>query len=180
MIKTNEEKNKNYQIMLFYKKIGLSIEYNEDNNTFQFHQLPVCDDIAQLYAYAYLCINDVIFFFGGFGDKAASKSVHKYSIREKKWMTFQNTLPNPLFNCIAILSEEDNYIHIIGGKNNNCAILLTHMKTKVSLWDHSLLSKNEIKYIIQNWIRISEINFGWIDDFDKIIIKYSRWNKEHN
>ncbi|ETO00629.1 hypothetical protein RFI_36811, partial [Reticulomyxa filosa] len=65
MMKTYEEKNKNYQILLFYKKIGLSIEYDEDNNTFQFHQLPVCDDIAQFHAYAYLCINDVIFFFGG-------------------------------------------------------------------------------------------------------------------
>ncbi|ETO01079.1 hypothetical protein RFI_36361, partial [Reticulomyxa filosa] len=58
----NRQKNKqNYQMLLFKQKTGLSIEYDEDNNTFQFHQLPVCDDIATFNHYAYVCINDVIF-----------------------------------------------------------------------------------------------------------------------
>ncbi|ETO07590.1 hypothetical protein RFI_29801, partial [Reticulomyxa filosa] len=125
-MKINEEKNKqNYQMLLFKDNTGLSIEYDENNNTFQFHQLPVCDDIAPFYTYAYVCINYIILFFGGYGYKndsyVYSKSVHKYSIRENKWMTFKNTLPNPLGGCVAILSEDNNYLHIIGGNNKNNA-----------------------------------------------------------
>ncbi|ETO32870.1 hypothetical protein RFI_04246 [Reticulomyxa filosa] len=137
MIKMNEEKNKhNYQMLLFCKKTGFSIEYDEDDNTFQFHQLPVCNDIASFYRYAYVRINDIILFFGGIGNYI-SKSVHKYSIEENKWMTFQSTLPSPLFNCIAVLNEEDNHIHIIGGKDDKRTVLSTHLKTKVREWDPS-------------------------------------------
>ncbi|ETO35155.1 hypothetical protein RFI_01919 [Reticulomyxa filosa] len=144
IMKTNEEKNKqSYQMLLFCVKTGLSIEYDEDRNTFKFHQLLVCKDIASFKHYAYVCINDVIFFFGGWNDSYANavilKLVHKYSIRENKWMTFRDTLPNPLYNCVAILSEEDSRIHIIGGSANKKTIVSTHMKTKVFLWDISLL-----------------------------------------
>ncbi|ETN99007.1 hypothetical protein RFI_38481, partial [Reticulomyxa filosa] len=122
---------------------GLSIEYDEYNNTFQFHQLSVYDNIASFYQYAYVCINDIILFFGGYGWNGKkwtiSKLVYKYSIRENKWMAFQNTLPNSLYKCVAILSEEDNDIHIIGGQNDKNAFLSTHMKTKVNVWDSSQL-----------------------------------------
>ncbi|ETN97438.1 hypothetical protein RFI_40091, partial [Reticulomyxa filosa] len=41
MMKANEEKNRqNYQMLLFCFNTGLSIEYYEDNNTFQFQKLP--------------------------------------------------------------------------------------------------------------------------------------------
>ncbi|ETO01317.1 hypothetical protein RFI_36124 [Reticulomyxa filosa] len=170
MTKTNKQ---NYQMLLFCRKTGLSIEYDEDNNTFQFYQLSVCNDIAPFKYYAYVRINDIILFFGGCNYPNVSKLVYKYSIRENKWVTFRNTLTNPLFNCVAILSEEYDYIHIIGGKDDKETIVSTHMKTKVCLWDPSQLSKHEIKYIVQYWIRILKIKFGWIDDFDKIIIKYS-------
>ncbi|ETN98491.1 hypothetical protein RFI_39004, partial [Reticulomyxa filosa] len=105
-----------------------------------------------------------------------------YSIRENKWMTFENTLPSPLYDCVAIWSEEDNSIHFIGGGNSiriigggkdNDIEVSTHMKTKVRLWDSSQLSKKETKFIIQYWIQTSKIKLGWIDDFDKIILKYS-------
>ncbi|ETN99899.1 hypothetical protein RFI_37568, partial [Reticulomyxa filosa] len=133
----------NYQMLLFKDNTGLSIEYDEDNNTLQFHQLHVCHDIAPFYAYACVCINNIILFFGGYGYKndryIYSKSVHKYSIRENKWMTFKNTLPNPLRSCIAILSEDNNYIHIIGGNNNKNAAISIHMKTKVRELDPSQL-----------------------------------------
>ncbi|ETO15289.1 hypothetical protein RFI_22075, partial [Reticulomyxa filosa] len=105
------------------------------NNTFQFHQLPVCDDMKPFHFYAYVCINDIILFFGGYDYYVVSKSVHKYSIRENKWMTFQDIFPSPLRSCVAILSEEDNHIHIIGGENEKNKILSTHMKTKVRVWD---------------------------------------------
>ncbi|ETN99073.1 hypothetical protein RFI_38414, partial [Reticulomyxa filosa] len=140
------------------------------NNTFQFQRLPVCHDIKSFYFYAYVCINDIILFFGGSNGDGVLKSVHKYSIRENKWMKFKNTLPSPLRNCVAILNEENNDIHIIGGVNNKAIHVSTHMKTKVSVWDPSQL---ELKFIIQYWIQNSKIKLGWIDDFDKIIMKYS-------
>ncbi|ETO35242.1 hypothetical protein RFI_01820 [Reticulomyxa filosa] len=156
IVKTNEEKNKHiYQMLLFCFETGLSIEYDEDNNTFQFNELPVCNDIESFFRYAYVCVNDKIFFFGGIGNFVYSKSVHVYSIRESKWITFQNTLPSPLFGCVAIFSEEDNDIHIIGGRD-----------------DKETTSKNEIKLIVQYWTRTLQIKFGWISYFDKIIMKY--------
>ncbi|ETO11774.1 hypothetical protein RFI_25602, partial [Reticulomyxa filosa] len=119
---------------------GLSIEYDEDNNTFRFHQLPVCDDIAPFYQYAYVCINDIILFFSGWNiNNAVSKSVYKYSIRENKWTTFENTLLSPLKDYVAILSEEDNHIHIIAGLEDENKAVSTHMKTKVRVWDPSQL-----------------------------------------
>ncbi|ETO17188.1 hypothetical protein RFI_20144 [Reticulomyxa filosa] len=161
MMKTNKQ---NYQMSLFCRNTGLSIEYDEDNNNFQFRKLLICDDIVPFNCYAYVCINNTILFFGGWNRRfdantVISKSVHKYSIQENKWTTLQDTLSNPLRHCVAILNEEGNYIHIIGGEDNK-------MET----------SNKEIKFIIEYWIRASEIKLGWIDDFDKIIIKYSRMN----
>ncbi|ETO36260.1 hypothetical protein RFI_00802 [Reticulomyxa filosa] len=138
MMKTNKKNKQNYQMLLFCKETGLSIEYDEDNNTFQFYQLYVCHDIAPLFRYAYVYINNIILFFGGYGN-GVSKSVHMYLIQENKWMIFKNTLPSPLRNCVAIFNEEDNNIHIIGGINDKDIKVSTHMKTKVCLWDPSQL-----------------------------------------
>ncbi|ETO05497.1 WD repeat-containing protein, partial [Reticulomyxa filosa] len=173
----NGQKNKNKnEMLLFCQKTGLSIEYDEDNNTFQFHKLTVCDNIALFFKYAYVCINDVILFFGGDcwkgGEYIVSKLVHKYSIQENEWTTFENTLPSPLCHCVAILSEDNNHIHIIGGKNDKDNTVLTHMKTKVCVWDASQLSTSEMKFITQYWIRILKIKLGWINDFNKIVINY--------
>ncbi|ETO22078.1 hypothetical protein RFI_15124 [Reticulomyxa filosa] len=131
-------------------------------------------DIAPLFRYGYIYVNDAILFFGGLNNFNVSRSLHKYSIRENKWTTLKNILPSPLYNCVAVLSEEDNDIHIIGGQYNKKDIASTHIKTKVRIWDISQLSKNEIKFIIQNWVRSLQIKFGWINDFDQIIFKYSR------
>ncbi|ETO04855.1 hypothetical protein RFI_32541 [Reticulomyxa filosa] len=142
MMKTNQKNKQNYQMLLFKYNTGLSIEYDEDNNTFQFRKLPVCKDIALLYECAYVCTNDVILFFGGHDLKnhIYSRSVHKYSIGENKWTTFQNTLPRGLKECAAILSEDKTYVHIIGGCNGG-DVVSTHMKKEVSQW----LSKKEMK-----------------------------------
>ncbi|ETO01472.1 hypothetical protein RFI_35969 [Reticulomyxa filosa] len=86
MMKTNKQI---YQMLLFHQNTGLSIEYDENNNIFQFHQLYVCDDIASLNSYAYV-------FFGGVG-KRVSKSVYQYSIQDNTWITFKHTLPIPLY-----------------------------------------------------------------------------------
>ncbi|ETO33840.1 hypothetical protein RFI_03262 [Reticulomyxa filosa] len=140
MIKTKEEKNKqNYKMLLFCFKTGLSIEYDEDNNTIQFHNLHVCDDIAPLSRYAYVYVNDIILFFGGANYPNISKSLHKYLIRENKWTTLQNYLPIPLYDCVAILSEEDNHVYIIGGRDDTNMEVSTHTKTKLRVCDPSLL-----------------------------------------
>ncbi|ETO05822.1 hypothetical protein RFI_31573 [Reticulomyxa filosa] len=163
MMKTNKKNKQNYQMLLFCKETGLSIEYDEDNNTFQFQELLVCHDIAPFYSYAYVRINDIILFFGGLDFFAVSKAVHI-----------------PLRNCVAILTEENNDVHIIGGVKDKDIKISTHMKTKVRIWDPSqlviicLFSKNEIKFIIQYWIRTLQIRFGWIYDFNQLIMKYSK------
>ncbi|ETO29728.1 hypothetical protein RFI_07395 [Reticulomyxa filosa] len=69
MTKTNK---KIHEMLLFCEKKGLSIECDEDNNTFQFRQLPLCNNTAPFKYYAYVCINDLILFFGGY--------VYKYLI----------------------------------------------------------------------------------------------------
>ncbi|ETO32429.1 hypothetical protein RFI_04690 [Reticulomyxa filosa] len=178
MVKTNEEKNtkRNYEMLLFCENAGLLIEYNEDDNIFQFHRLPVRGNIVAFNNYAYVCINDIILFFGGSHyrfDCVISNLVHKYSIK-KKWMTFRNTLPSPLFHSVAILSEDNTNIHTIGGSDYNNIALSTNIKTKVRIWDTSQLSKNEIKFIIQHWTRNLMIKLVWIDDLDQIIFEYSK------
>ncbi|ETO09620.1 caspase-8 [Reticulomyxa filosa] len=142
-LKISKQK-KNNEMLLFCFEVGLSIEYDEDNNTFQFQQLRVCDDIASFLGYAYVCVNDVILFFGGWNGKREAnlivpKSVHKYSIRENKWMTFKNSLSSPLSSSVAILSEDNMHVHIIGGWNREA--VSTHIKTKVSEW----LNEEEIE-----------------------------------
>ncbi|ETO27393.1 hypothetical protein RFI_09741 [Reticulomyxa filosa] len=172
MMKRNKKK---YEMILFCENAGLSIEYDEDNNTFQFYKLLVCYNIAPFNEYAYIRVNDIILFFGGWNTgKPISKSVYKYVIQENKWTIFQNILPNPLKSCVAILSEDNIHIHMIGGRNDENIIVQTHTKTKVRVWDISHLSKNEIKFWNQYWIRILKIRLGWIDDFDQIIFKYSK------
>ncbi|ETN98494.1 hypothetical protein RFI_39002, partial [Reticulomyxa filosa] len=131
-----ENKNKIHEMLLFCFEIGLLIEYDEDNNTFEFHDITVCCDIP--FHYAYVCINDIILFFGGRDHANVLKLVHKYSIRENKWIKFQNVLPSPLLHCAAIFSEESNDIHIIGGQNSK-DILSTHIKIKALECDISLL-----------------------------------------
>ncbi|ETN98666.1 hypothetical protein RFI_38826, partial [Reticulomyxa filosa] len=142
MMKINQKYKQNYQMLLFCNKTRLLIEYNENNNTFQFQKLPVCHDMKPLFKCAYVYINNVILFFGGWNiNNVVSKSVHKYSIQEKKWMTFQKPLPSPLRDCVAILSEDNTYVHIIGGVNDGYKSMSTHMKTEVREW----LSEEEMK-----------------------------------
>ncbi|ETO32161.1 hypothetical protein RFI_04958, partial [Reticulomyxa filosa] len=134
----NEIKKKNNEMLLFYQNTGLSIEYDEKNDVFQFHKIAVCDDIASFYKYAYVYTNDAILFFGGYGwngrKYTVSKAVHKYLIQENKWITFELTLPIPLRDCFGILNQETSQIHIIGGCNDKIVPVSTHMKTKVSAW----------------------------------------------
>ncbi|ETO04600.1 hypothetical protein RFI_32796, partial [Reticulomyxa filosa] len=152
MVKTNQKNKQNCEMLLFCKKTGLSIEYDEDKNKFQFHKLLVSKDIELFFAYAYVCINDVILFFGGqngkFGpNKMVSKSVHKYFIRENKWMMCESTLPSLLYSSVGILSEDNTYIHIVGGFNEHGFFSPRHIKTHLSEWlnEGEMRKKGQLK-----------------------------------
>ncbi|ETO01809.1 hypothetical protein RFI_35630 [Reticulomyxa filosa] len=180
MTKTKQGKNenKNCRMILFCEKTGLSIDYDEDDNTFQFCKLPVCDDIAPFFRYAYVFVNDTILFFGGwngkFGDKKImSKAVHKYSLRKNKWKTFQNTLPSPLFDCAVILNEDNTHVHIIGGRNENKVFVSTHMNAIASEW----LSEEEMKGSVQLRAEEEEVEMCF---FLFCFEKYKKWMKWWN
>ncbi|ETO34228.1 hypothetical protein RFI_02867, partial [Reticulomyxa filosa] len=104
-----------YKMLLFCNNTGLSIEYDGE---FKFYELTVIDDIKLLNGYSYLIVNDTILLFGGANYSRISKLVHKYSIRENKWITFKNILTINLSFCIATFIEKNNEIHIIGSKKN--------------------------------------------------------------
>ncbi|ETO34860.1 hypothetical protein RFI_02230 [Reticulomyxa filosa] len=143
----NKQKN---EMMLFCENTGLLIEYKEEINTFEFHKLNVCSTMRSLYDYAYLCINNIILFFGGSESSAhVSNAIHKYSIKEKKWMKFEHALPIPLCGCVGILSDDYTYIHILGGHDDNVQTT-THIKTNVNIW------MNEESKIEKQWIAEEE------------------------
>ncbi|ETN98787.1 hypothetical protein RFI_38700, partial [Reticulomyxa filosa] len=128
MMKGNK-KNKNIKMLLFHKKAGLSIRYDETNNNFRYYAKEVCEDIAPFWNYGYVRINDIILFFGG-SSKTVSNSMYKYSIRENKWMISQDVLPVPLDGCIAMLSKDSKYVHIIGVPSANWDSATTYLKAK--------------------------------------------------
>ncbi|ETO05006.1 hypothetical protein RFI_32390 [Reticulomyxa filosa] len=127
-------KSKNEQI-LFYKKTGLLINYDETNSTFKFQKMRVCTSIKDSFSYGFIHIDDFIFFFGGRRDfeHGGSNEIHKYSVTENKWIKLEYTLPIELADCNTILSEDNKYVHIIGGTSEG-RVLATHMKTRIEEW----------------------------------------------
>ncbi|ETO07821.1 hypothetical protein RFI_29569, partial [Reticulomyxa filosa] len=125
-----KSKNKeNNRMLLFSRDIGLSIQYNENNNLFQFDKMRICNTLRPLYRCAYTIIdNNCILFFGGNSQYGPSDNMHKYIITENKWMKYQQILPSLSRDCIAVLNGDKTSVHIIGLFNNNIKEL-THLKT---------------------------------------------------
>ncbi|ETO32388.1 G-protein beta WD-40 repeats containing protein, partial [Reticulomyxa filosa] len=122
-----------YEMMLFCKNTGLTIEYNEDHNLFQFYCVWVCTTIRPFYSYGFVCVDDTIWFFGGSNeDKTISKVIYKYSMLSGEWMKFEQTLPVQLDGRAVALSKNE-YIHFIGGYNRGEAVS-THTKTRIEKW----------------------------------------------
>ncbi|ETO07029.1 G-protein beta WD-40 repeats containing protein [Reticulomyxa filosa] len=128
------KKNVN-EMILFCQTGGLSIAYDEHTNMFQFDQLRVCTNMRPFRSYGYACVDDVVLFFGGseMSEINASKEIYKYSIIEKQWTKFEQTLPNELTHCTAIVDDNHTCIHIIGGFDGRQQVP-THMKTNVREW----------------------------------------------
>ncbi|ETO29095.1 hypothetical protein RFI_08032, partial [Reticulomyxa filosa] len=130
------------------KNSGLSIEYNESVNTFQFRQLQIFPALASSIKYAYVCIENAILFFGGYdiGRVACSKKIYMYSIKEDKWKKLDYTLPCPLFDCVALLTEHDKFVHIIGRGNRHQPM---HKKINLKKWMKEEMKRENALAIIE-------------------------------
>ncbi|ETO33143.1 hypothetical protein RFI_03966, partial [Reticulomyxa filosa] len=127
----NKKRNK---MILFCDKTKLSIEYDENNNTFHFTKLWIYTTMISFKFYAHVYIDDILLFFCGLEDNAKLKNtVYKYSMNKNQWMKFDNALPIALNRFVGILSEDSKYIHILGG-NDGKSTLVMHIKTKVEEW----------------------------------------------
>ncbi|ETO31447.1 kelch domain-containing protein [Reticulomyxa filosa] len=93
--------------------------------------------------YGFVYVNDSILFFGGYdGIKNASREVYRYSIVEDQWVKFESILPMPLNCCIATLSGDNKFVHVIGGYNEH-ETLSTHMKTILQKWTSEIEIEKE-------------------------------------
>ncbi|ETO08027.1 G-protein beta WD-40 repeats containing protein [Reticulomyxa filosa] len=124
-----------HEMILFCEKTGLSIDYDEKTNRFQFYTLYISTTMKEFKNYAYICTDDAILFFGGSnGDyDSASKNIHKFSLIEKEWIKFEQTLPFPLSDAVAIRAEDNSYIHILG-MDSGTGKAITHVRTNKEEW----------------------------------------------
>ncbi|ETO31965.1 WD-40 repeat protein [Reticulomyxa filosa] len=53
------------------------------------------------------------------------------------------------------------------------ALVRSFRKKLLSFGDYCIHSEEEIQTIIQYWIRVSKIKLGWIQDFDRFVVKYA-------
>ncbi|ETO12802.1 hypothetical protein RFI_24575 [Reticulomyxa filosa] len=139
--------NKN-EMILFYKKTGLIIDYNENNNLFQFYKISVCD-------------KEII-----------SDNIYKYSIAENKWMKLDHILPKPLFDCTAILNNDNTCVHIIGGKDDNNNIVTMH--TKMGLRNEEIKQEDKPKISIETL----DLKKHWSEDWIKSNVEGAKIVKE--
>ncbi|ETO19341.1 hypothetical protein RFI_17889 [Reticulomyxa filosa] len=72
--KREKNKEKKYEMLI--------INHDEDNNTFQFYQLPVCDDIVPFNNYAYVSMTLSCYLVDGMIDRLFQNQ-YKYSIQGK-------------------------------------------------------------------------------------------------
>jgi len=145
----NKNKNNNNDMVLITKdNDGLYIRFDEWNGTFHFQtfSLPIC--LQTLHSYSYVCVNHVIYLFGGWD----SKKVYAYKVREKKWMECTHTLPYTLYGSVAVLNKDNTCVHIIGGFHGETKKL----EEKQIKWSSSLLRKTEWKLVHENEIEIEK------------------------
>ncbi|ETO09168.1 hypothetical protein RFI_28215, partial [Reticulomyxa filosa] len=136
-------------MILFSEKTGLLIAYDEYKNAFQCRRLQVCETIGEFNFYAYVYIDGAILFFGGWNgylgaEMVVSKALHMYSIRQDKWIQFEQTLPVPLYGCAGILNDDRTWVHILGGFEGNKTVS-THLKTNANEWVNAFIKKVDIE-----------------------------------
>ncbi|ETO17400.1 hypothetical protein RFI_19922 [Reticulomyxa filosa] len=130
---TSNIKNKNItELLLFCENVGLSIDYDEDNNTLHFGNVPVCTTIAYYSSYSYVHAHDTIFFFGGqhWKKRWRTNAVHKYSIKDQQWTKLKFSFPGPCGHSFAILNDDHTFVHILGGVNRKHEAMSVHFRIK--------------------------------------------------
>ncbi|ETO18446.1 hypothetical protein RFI_18819, partial [Reticulomyxa filosa] len=148
--------NKNNIMLLFCFMTGLSIEYDEDNNSFQFHKVRVCTSIRSFYRYPFVCVDNFILFFGGVNRSGdTSILLHKYSIIRNKWMKHEQPLSISRGNYIALLSEDKSFVYMLGMPIDHDGVS-TLKKTEVKKW----VVKGEEQWIFEDKhiVDIEDIN----------------------
>ncbi|ETO05920.1 WD-40 repeat protein [Reticulomyxa filosa] len=172
VIKASKDNLKN-EMLLFCGKTGLSIKYDEKDNTLEYHKLRVCSTIRLFCHYGYVCMNDIVLFFGGWGtNDCVSNVIYKYYINEKKWIKCKHTLPMPLYNCAAILNEDGMYVHVIGGNNEEDSVF-THMKTNAKIWmkDEEIEERWDLEEEEKKQIEEIKKEIGRDFDFNKLKVE---------
>ncbi|ETO01746.1 hypothetical protein RFI_35693, partial [Reticulomyxa filosa] len=161
-------------MLLFCWKLGLSIEYDEINNTFQYQELHVSKNIGTLCAYVYTYINDLILFFGGkYGGFA--NEIYQYSIIDNQWSKFKKRLPLTLKNCVGILNDDNKFIHVVGiYKDTDTYIghLLNQAIPKHIKISTSELLENKKQWIMEKELLQIEQLYHEFEDMDKIDISF--------
>ncbi|ETO15292.1 WD-40 repeat-containing protein [Reticulomyxa filosa] len=187
------------KMMFFCNKQGLSIEYNEKNNTFHYQILSICDNIDLIeYTHIY-----------------KTNKIYKYSIIDNQWEMSRH---GALRNLTSVLSKDNKFIYHFGIYNStwdpqnkdtfgyikiNTNELLEDKENwimknpkKRIIEDKEVVQtaemyneledmkgrdiniskfkkKKEIEMIIKHWLNLLLINkIGWIEDFNIIILRY--------
>ncbi|ETO03187.1 hypothetical protein RFI_34223, partial [Reticulomyxa filosa] len=142
----NNEKVINHFI-LFCKNTGLLIKYDEQNKIFNYEKLPICPALSDVTSYSFVHLYDFIFLFGGKNTirQERIKKIYKYSMKEKTWNECKLTLPMEISASLAILSDDNTNVHVIGGRN----IKDEKEKMHVSVNVDQLFEKAELLKMIQ-------------------------------
>ncbi|ETO11858.1 WD-40 repeat-containing protein [Reticulomyxa filosa] len=140
--------SKKNEMLLFDERVGLSIQYDENNNNFKFNKIQLCNNIKLSSCYGCVHLNNFILFFGGFYYNNISNEIYKYSITKNKWTKLEQILSIRLCHCVALLNSDNTFIHIIGFDGEE----LSHIKAKVNelIKDEEEEEEEEEKGIIED------------------------------
>ena len=114
----------------------LLIRYDEINKEFSYEIFSFQSSFKKYNNYAYACWNHrQIFIFGGY-DNNMKKPVDRIWMldikeKEKIWKECEFKMPFAIRGAVAVVSESDSSIHVIGGDNDKGENLSTHYIMKL-------------------------------------------------
>ncbi|ETO29548.1 hypothetical protein RFI_07569 [Reticulomyxa filosa] len=134
------------EMLVFTQDNGASIQYDE----------------VKKEQYCFLCIQDVVIVFGGYHSNfIATDHIHLYFINTLTWKKCPYSLPWPMFGGFAILSPDQNWVHIIGRDK-------PYSEINKKQW-----SLKEVRKIVGFWVYHSKLRrLGWINEFCEIVAQF--------
>ncbi|ETO24099.1 hypothetical protein RFI_13060 [Reticulomyxa filosa] len=163
-----QEHTKSNKMLLFCEHTGLSIDYDEECDIFEIDKVRVCSAIRPFNRYAYVCVGDVILFFGGWSTASVSKETFKYSMKEDKWTKCDCIFPHDLKYSVAVVDADNTYVHIIGGFDGNRDSNM-HMRANIETWTKEKTEREKLWTLQEEAITKKEEMQKEIDDI--IMIK---------